>query len=356
MTNARRGDHPRMLFIEKDDDMPRGMKIEGVSLGRREFLREAALLAVLTPRLSENAGAGQQPNAFLGRIIFLSRAVTPDPRDHARGIWLASVDPSDGSTSLFRIITSVRPRLSPDGKSVSYEVKGGTVWVASLDRSPSKRRLCALSRPSTSDPVAWSPDGKDLVFSSGQYDDAGWTYETYKLSADGTSVTRLPIPAAGQVLDWSPDGKSLVVESATRNPQDRPDHRLSVMTLDGRETCRIVDAGARFRARFSPDGRSIAYRGQSGEETGIWISAADGKGERRLLVAEEAKMPVQGFSWSPDSKWIAFTRGAFRSLAQIDAATDAPELRTIEMITADGAQKREIQFDRIKLMGGIDWR
>lgn len=56
------------------------------------------------------------------------------------------------------------------------------------------------------------------------------------------------------------------------------------------------------RAGWAPDGRTIAFRGEFNGVTGIYLVDSSGS-NRRLLLAGEGV----GFTWSPDSRWLAFS-------------------------------------------------
>src|SRR5512135_367167 len=57
-----------------------------------------------------------------------------------------------------------------------------------------------------------------------------------------------------------------------------------------------------FRASWSPDGTTIAFRGEIDGVAGIYLVDSSGA-NRRLLQSGEGV----GFTWSPDSRWLAFS-------------------------------------------------
>jgi Tol biopolymer transport system component len=101
---------------------------------------------------------------------------------------------------------------SPDGRKIAYCAHGGdgnwALWVMNRDGS-GKRQLThpALVAPPGSGgdyPHAWSPDGKQIVYSSGQFTGR----ELYLINSDGTGMRRLTDwPGADGASAWLPSGE-----------------------------------------------------------------------------------------------------------------------------------------------------
>ena len=153
-------------------------------------------------------------------------------------------------------------RLSHDGARVAQA--GFGLWVRDL------RRGVAL-RATTSDmmeaPVmfpVWSPDDGRVAYAA--FDGSGAATELRIVSADGTGgEVRLHGPPGGsEPLDWSPDGRTLLV-AGTRNASDVA-QSLWLVDVASREVRPwLTVAGSIPAARFSPDGRLVAYQS---DETG----------------------------------------------------------------------------------------
>jgi TolB protein len=76
----------------------------------------------------------------------------------------------------------------------------------------------------------------------------------------------------------------------------------------------LTDGSYSYMGSWSPDGRRIAYTQANGGKNAlgqdtleIYVMNVDGSGKRKLT--ENKGMDDERPSWSPDSRWILFTRG-----------------------------------------------
>jgi TolB protein len=85
-------------------------------------------------------------------------------------------------------------------------------------------------------------------------------------------------------------------------------------------------------ARWSPDGRWLAFTREEGRDQygiadkfGLWVMRADGRGLSRLITrsSDPTTLFSSGFSWSPDGRRIAFSAGpAYRTgISTVDVRT-----------------------------------
>ncbi len=144
-----------------------------------------------------------------------------------------------------------------------------------------------------------SPDGKQLAFVL--------RGDIWLIPSAGGDAKRLTDdPANDNDLSWSPDGKKLVFLSDRGNQPD-------VYTLDiaTKQTTRLTnDKESESNPTYSPDGRWILFA-KAGGEPGLYIIPATG-GEVRKLAAGNGSnnfgVGITAFAFSPDSRWIAFSR------------------------------------------------
>lgn len=121
----------------------------------------------------------------------------------------------------------------------------------------------------------------------------------------------------------SPDG-ALVALSVHRPNLEKDEYEgdLWLVPLEGGEPRQLTTSGKDGGPRFSPDGTRIAFtskRDMAKEEkgNGLYVIPVDG-GEARLVLRR--KEGVEGASWGPDGKRIAFLS---------NVGTDEEDVRTI---------------------------
>jgi len=150
----------------------------------------------------------------------------------------------------------------------------------------------------------WSPDGRQIAFSSGY---GILTYEIYIMNADGSDRHQL---TQNKVYDgepsWSPDGKQMIYVTELGN--DFEARHLFIMDTDGNNIHRLSTNTSRNQCpMWSPQGNEIAFVARRDNQSflqAIYIIDTEGNILRRLFSrGTDPYCP----SWSPDGKRIAFT-------------------------------------------------
>ncbi len=110
---------------------------------------------------------------------------------------------------------------------------------------------------------------------------------------------------------FSPDGRRLAYTVTMLDRPGKPYSQLWIMDVAGGKSIRIggeKDPGS--SPKWSPDGSWIAFEGEQGGKGGLLISHADGSSISLLASTSSTNSPLPGqgdsFSWSPDSKTIAY--------------------------------------------------
>ncbi|MEI6577154.1 MAG: S41 family peptidase [Bacteroidota bacterium] len=155
---------------------------------------------------------------FFGKHVVFSYA--GDLYSVARSGGLARKLTSDPGYEMFA-------RFSPDGKNLAFTAQydGNTeVYVMPSEGGIPKRLTitATLSRDDISDrmgpnniTMAWTPDGKDIIYRSRKQTFNDFKGQLYKVSVNGGLSTELPFPAGG-FCSYSPDGKKLAMNRVFR--------------------------------------------------------------------------------------------------------------------------------------------
>ncbi len=154
-----------------------------------------------------------------------------------------------------------------------------------------------------------------IVFSSYQTG----SFELYTMNTDGSGQSRLTYnDRADGFPFWSPDGARIVFESYVGNQPD-----LFVMNADGSGESRLTfDSGFDGEPAFSPDGSRIAWTAYRNGGYRIWVMNADGSGPIQLSGQAYSENPA----WSPDGTQIAY-----------DADVDGDGWQEVLVMNADGS-------------------
>ncbi len=178
------------------------------------------------------------------------------------------------------------PRIAPDGTRVAVGVSdrrtgASDMWIFGIGRATSSR-LTTDARWEGG--PLWSRDGATLYFSWDR-SDAPWIYS---INADGSGPIRdvYGKGSAGQVWfaeDIAPDGATLLVSGNV----DRLGSELRLVPLSGQSDAVAFRStpSDEFDARFSPDGKWIAYSTDESGRPEVYLAPYPGPGPK-IQVSE----------------------------------------------------------------------
>jgi serine/threonine-protein kinase len=207
----------------------------------------------------------------------------------------------------------IDPAVSPDGRRIAVAVAGDSgsfdIWVYDVERESFTR----LTFEGVSTKPLWTPDGKSLVY----YSIRDGTGAAYINAADGSGEERLAYFIEGNSVQpdhVSPDGRLATMTVYGGNKSDI--HVVSLEDPDAEPVAFTTSPAGEILARFSPDGRWIAY---SSDETGnyeVFVRAFPGPGGRWQISNGGGVHP----RWSPDGRRLFYRIG--RRLMVVDVEVD----------------------------------
>ena len=201
------------------------------------------------------------------------------------------------------------PAVSPDGGTLAMVSRsaGSRTGIVLASLSPDMK---IIGEPRDlnvklqfTDNLAWTPDGKELIFSAGPH---GYT-TLWRISAGGGDPKQLVIAGTGDQATLAPDPAGHGARLVYRH-QDRDTNIWHFQMADGKITnkpARVIASTRRdFEPRYSPDGRKIAYSSDRSGLVEVWICDADGSNATQMTHFTEGI--TSGARWSPDGKRIVF--------------------------------------------------
>jgi serine/threonine-protein kinase len=214
-------------------------------------------------------------------------------------------------------------RLAPDGLSLALEVAGTetlpiSVWIHDLERDV---RAALTPAVRATFPV-WSPDSRRVIARLG---DGIEPQGLYVVPVDRSEPPRLLLaePEGKRLLpmDWSPDGRSvLYVESVTLQRTRAGNNDLWQLPIDGGDPEPFLATGAsEIDARYSPDGRWVAYVSDQSGQYEIYLRPAASGGEVRVSAAGGLDP-----EWNPSGGELFFLRGMDLYSVEVRADTARP--------------------------------
>ena len=204
--------------------------------------------------------------------------------------------------------------LSPDGRWLAMTMGQGSssaydIWVRDLVRGVTSR--LTFSEEGDASPV-WSPGGDRIAYASER--DGNWDLAVKAVGGTGEAEILLEAEGRQYPISWSPDGKHLLYHNVA--PETSWD--INVLDLEGEPNPRpfIRTPFIEIRARFSPDGRWVAYQSNESGQGEIYVQAFPGPGGKWQISTAGGAEP----QWGPDGSEL-FYRSPERQMMRVEVQT-----------------------------------
>ncbi len=189
--------------------------------------------------------------------------------------------------------TYAYPRISPDETKVALDTRDADLDIWSWDFSrQTLDRVTVL--PSEDEFPVWSPDGRQIAFSSSRDGGSAADSGLYVKAADGTGTVELLAEFDGQIFPTSflPDGSGILVRTASV-AQQHDDIAIVRFDDDGDVTPLLSSAFNERNADISPDGRWLAYSSDVSGREEIYVRPfPDYEAERHLVSTDGGMQPL----------------------------------------------------------------
>ena len=225
---------------------------------------------------------------------------------------IVAIQPESGKwRTIHRGLELAPGRVSPDGRYFLYSTQNRRlpeneigIWIYDMSgKLPARRIFERMGEP------FWSNNGQQVVIGL-PVDEKYENYESWRVNADGTGRTKLPVPGTDLVLDCSPDGTWLATRTLSGEPRHRG--RFSLIHPDGTGARHLTEGSVNNDLfsifRISPDGRNVAYvevRTVNGlRHCRLFVVDIEGKNRREIPIDFEPGTTVVPH-WSPDGSRLA---------------------------------------------------
>lgn len=243
----------------------------------------------------------------------------------------------DGTPQLISTQAGSEPSWSPDGKQIAFSSDSRSqskIYVMNADGSNLQQITFGLGNDRA---PTWSPDGTQIAFSSNRHNNE---YKVYTMKADGSDVKQITFGRGNdQTPVWSPNGMKLAFSS----DRGRGDYKIYIMNTNGSDIRQITfGIGDERTPAWSPDGMQIAFssfvqtrstaQNIQPDDYEIFVVNVGNSQTQRLTFLENFDTDP---TWSTDGSQIAF------SCEGQNTASDL--VSTICVMDANGKNLRRVE-------------
>jgi len=266
-------------------------------------------------------------------------------------IWIVNSDGSQTRRLTDQSGKELSPQWAPDGKSVAFlgsgwKDSGTQLYLASVEGGGHPQLL--TEHPTSVSMFSRSPDGRHISFFAAApelepirrprekgYDELQVrrsgpdqpvrSQELWTLELEARKTTHI---ATGDLqllgMQWSPDSKRLLLTAAQKPETDPEQLHQHLATLDKSSGSlqNYCQGGAKIQgASWAPDGKSVAFQssspGAADPFPGALYVCQEGKPPELLL--QDLPYTIESFRWKPDgqSLFLVLTQGAHRAFGEL---------------------------------------
>jgi Tol biopolymer transport system component len=303
---------PLRLTTDPADDLSPAFSPDGRSIGFVRVLKERSVFIVIPSIGGPERTVAEVPAPELYTPPGPLFAWLPDGKlVVTAGLAMMSIESGEThslTSPPMKSLPDYSPAVSPDGRTVAFSRSTGAsvsdIYLLDLDEDlkpkGEPRRVTFLKRNSYS--PAWTPNGREIIFSSGVFFSPG----LWRVLTSGSGEPE-QLPFTGGEASWpaiSRGGNRLAYQW---DVSDRNIWRLSLSVSGaaaGPPVRFIASTRSEHNAKYSPDGKRIAFESNRSGVWGIWISDADGANAVELF--SRAGTLSGSPRWSPDGQRVAF--------------------------------------------------
>lgn len=204
----------------------------------------------------------------------------------------------------FDAVDEERPALSPDGSMLLvglrvYDKAAGFQrfpGIIAIDPNGGQGRTMMTQQGVESDRAAWAPDGSTFLYATNA--PGSWTLVRANSRAPQSGYQVIIAAAQAPLADFpsaAPDG--LVAFTMDVNKSSM----IATVRMDG-SGMQMVEQGT--HATFSPDGKWIAFTRDVGGSLQLFLSDRSGGSVKQLTFGKANNLWP---AWSPDGRFLAYT-------------------------------------------------
>lgn len=193
--------------------------------------------------------------------------------------------------------------ISPDGRKVGVGISDRQtagqqdLWIYDLERETSTR---FTHSPGIEARPIWSPDGRQIVFTSHQ--GINTTLLLKDLNATDAGRQLLPSGNSQRAEDWSSDGRFLLFN---QDVDEKGDLWILPLAEGGKAFNFTQSPFFEYWGRFSPDGKWIAFVSDESGGGEVYVASFPDKREKIRVSTAGGDYPL----WSKDGKELFYMEG-----------------------------------------------